>query len=71
MLSSVFVEVSVEATPPGSWTVQQFDAPESSETAMSAGLRHSAHGDERVIGLTARWIEATARRERDGTDRIG
>jgi hypothetical protein len=55
-LAAVFVEISVESVPPGSWMVHQFQVSGSDREGLLS-LAHSAtHDDPRVIGLLACWI---------------
>lgn len=56
-IANLFLDVSAEATPPGTWTVHQLPDRGGDAALDQSGLMHSAaYEDERAIRLIARWM---------------
>lgn len=61
-LANLMVDVTVEAAPPGAWTIHQFvPEPTQSEQGQAPGLAHSVvYDDERVIRVIVDWMRHAA-----------
>jgi cytochrome b subunit of formate dehydrogenase len=59
--TALFIEVSVEATPPGRWTLQQIEPRDQSQdwaNATGAALTHSmSYEDPRAQSIVAQWMQ--------------
>jgi pimeloyl-ACP methyl ester carboxylesterase len=73
--TALFVEVSVEAAPPGRWTVHQLEPPDQTkdwESHSGASLAHSlSYEDARAQSIIACWIRHRARAAANDAARAG